>query len=196
MWPRHRSNKASHNGRTPGTLDWRTARNEGVDDGTWGWVVSREGRDLTALDILPATRGYHQWDSMRDHVLPPRYPEKCCLCHPGYRRFSFCAYAYAVLRRMRRDVCVAVSRDFQVLSSSLVSTSFIIRLPGLVRNVGSHEQSDTRAKLWADGALKSDRARLIKNVVRCSDTIENNGKMLLLNGKYKETDSIELQKLR
>ena len=35
-------------------------------------------KGLTALDILPATRGYHQWDSMRDHVRPVRQPEKYC----------------------------------------------------------------------------------------------------------------------
>lgn len=37
MWPRHRSNKASHNGRAPGTLDWWTARN----GGRW-WCVGVE----------------------------------------------------------------------------------------------------------------------------------------------------------
>lgn len=77
MWPRHRSNKASHNGRTPGTLDGWIARlvmfrGEGVG----GPRRHRRKGGLTALDILPATRGYHQWDSMRDHVRPPRYTRK------------------------------------------------------------------------------------------------------------------------
>jgi len=70
----------------------------------------REGRGLTALDILPATRGYHQWDSMRDHVLPPRYPEKCCpLDSAAFLSVSPTLSAYA------RETPVAVA-DFQVLS--------------------------------------------------------------------------------
>lgn len=121
MWPRHRSNKASHNGRAPGTLDWWTARN----GGRW-WCVGaggREGRGLTALDILPATRGYHQWDSMRDHVLLPRYPEKCCLPDSGCFSFYACTALYAQRERERGrekerkgDACRDISGDFQVLS--------------------------------------------------------------------------------
>lgn len=57
----------------------------------------REGRGLTALDILPATRGYHQWDSMRDHVFLPRYPEKCC--PPDSAVFLFVRSAYGDARR-------------------------------------------------------------------------------------------------
>lgn len=77
MWPRHRSNKASHNGRTPGTLDgWIAGLVMFRGEGVGGPRRHRRKGGLTALDILPATRGYHQWDSMRDHVRPPRYTRK------------------------------------------------------------------------------------------------------------------------
>lgn len=98
--------------------------------GGWWWCVGedscRGGRDLTALDILPATRGYHQWDSMRDHVLPPRYPEKCCLPSWKFHRFSFCSIPVCRSSANEESRLSRYYRIFiQVLSSFLVSSSFI-----------------------------------------------------------------------
>lgn len=55
---------------------------------------------LTALDILPATRGYHQWDSMRDHVRPPRYTRKSVVrfrVYPTDASLFHCVHTYPLV---------------------------------------------------------------------------------------------------
>lgn len=59
---------------------------------------------LTALDILPATRGYHQWDSMRDHVRPPRYTRKSVVrfrVYPTDASLFHCVHTYPLVVERR-----------------------------------------------------------------------------------------------
>jgi len=88
---------------------------------------------LTALDILPATRGYHQWDSMRDHVLPPRYSEKCC--PPDSASFLSVSPTLSAYRDVRRSSGFSSFIPFPVHSSSPRAAT--ICLPVLVKSVGA-----------------------------------------------------------
>lgn len=83
MWPRHRSNKASHNGRTPGTLDGWIAglvmfrgRGEGKEEGAPG---GREGRGLDCAGYITRhSRLSPMRFNARSRTSAAIYPQKCC----------------------------------------------------------------------------------------------------------------------